>query len=29
MNILNNPFDYKKRESIDIDYDNVPFAANF
>ena len=27
-NILNNPFDYKKRESINIDYDNVPFAAN-
>lgn len=26
--ILENPFNYKKNESIDIDYDKVPFAKN-
>jgi carboxyl-terminal processing protease len=26
--ILDNPFNYKKNETIDIDYDKVPFAEN-
>ena len=26
--ILENPFNYRKKESIDIDYDKVPFAEN-
>jgi carboxyl-terminal processing protease len=26
--ILENPFDYNKQETIDIDYDKVPFAKN-
>ena len=26
--LLANPFDYKKEEIIDLDYDNIPFAKN-